>query len=83
MRESILLVKRGCKCSFDALHLKAKHKVHKLDEDQRVKFIRYIVQHHKSFFCSRLEDKAIECNGRAVAGQLFVVFARHLARFNA
>jgi hypothetical protein len=40
--------------------LLGKHRVQKLDEDQRVKLIKHISKHRDSLFCRRLEDKAIQ-----------------------
>ena len=52
-----------------------KYKVHELDEDQRVK----IVQYRDSSFCSRLEDKAIECIGKVVASRKSIMKTRTAA----
>lgn len=39
-----------------------KHKMRKLNEDQRVKLIKYITKHRGMLFCPRLKDKAIQCD---------------------
>lgn len=38
-----------------------KHKMERLDKDQRVKLLKYIANHRESLFCRRLEDRAIQC----------------------
>ena len=38
-----------------------KHKVEHLNEDQRIKIVKYIAKHRESLFCRRLDDKAIQC----------------------
>ncbi len=39
-----------------------KHKLQKLDEDRRVKLVKYIIRHRDSLFCPKLEDQATRCN---------------------
>ena len=38
-----------------------KHKIERIDEDQRVKLLKYIAEHRESLFCRKLEDRAIQC----------------------
>ena len=38
-----------------------KHKMERMDEDQRVKLLKYTAKHRESLFCRRLEDRAIQC----------------------
>ena len=37
-----------------------KHKVERINEDQRVKLLKYIVNRRESLFCRRLEDRTIQ-----------------------
>ena len=38
-----------------------KHKMERIDEDQRVKLLKYIAKHREPLFCRRLEDRAVQC----------------------
>ena len=63
-RQYLWLVSRVIGSSYTLLILRAlgKHRVHKLGENQRVKLMKYIIQHRRSLSCPRLRDKAIEYN---------------------
>jgi hypothetical protein len=63
-RHFLWLVSRVIDWSYALLILctLGKHKVQKLDEDQRVKLIKHIIKHRETLFCPRLKDKAIQCN---------------------
>ena len=50
-----------------------KHRLQKMDEDRRVKLIRYIIQDRDSLFCPVLKDRAIQC-------QLHQIRMNHLLR---
>ena len=39
----------------------SKHRLQKLDEDQRVKLVKYITQHRDFLFCSKLANKVFRC----------------------
>lgn len=39
-----------------------KHKIEHFDENQRVKFVKYIVQNKKTFFCRNFQNKIIQFN---------------------
>jgi hypothetical protein len=61
-RQFLWLISRVIGWSYALLILctLGKHRVQKLDEDQRVKLIKHISKHRDSLFCRRLEDKAIQ-----------------------
>ena len=63
-RQYLWLVSRVTDWSYALLILCAlgKDKLHRLNEDQRIKLIKYIAQHPDSLFCPKLKDKAIQCN---------------------
>jgi len=63
-RQYLWLVSRVIGWSYALLILCAlgKHKIQKLDEDQRIKLFKHITQHRDSLFCSKLKDKAVPCN---------------------
>lgn len=52
-----------------------KHKVEHLDEDQRVKLLKYVAQHRESLFCHRLEDRAIQCQFSKKCMNLISIFS--------
>lgn len=63
-RQHLWLVSRVMDWSYALLILCAlgKNKLHKLNEDQRIKLIKHIAQHPDSLFYPKLKDKAIQCN---------------------
>ena len=64
VRQFLWLVSRVIGWSYALLILctLGKHKLQKLDEDRRVKLVKYITQHRGSLFCPGLEVKAVRCN---------------------
>jgi len=62
-RQYLWLVSRVIGWSYALLILCAlgKHRLQKLDEDRRVKLVKYITQHRDSLFCPKLADKAFRC----------------------
>ena len=64
VRQYLWLVSRVIGWSYVLLILYTlgKDKLQKLDEDQRIKLVKHIVQNRDSLSCPRLEEKAIYCN---------------------
>jgi len=62
-RHFLWLISRVIGWSYALLTLCAlgKNKVEKLDEDQRVKIIKFIIQRRGSLFCSSLEEMSMTC----------------------
>lgn len=63
-RQYLWLISRVVGWSYALLILCAlgKHRIQRLDEDQRVKLIKYINKRRSSLFCPKLEDPATQCN---------------------
>jgi len=63
-RHFLWLISRVIGWSYALLTLCAlgKNKVEKLDEDQRVKITKFIIQRRGSLFCSSLEERSVTCN---------------------
>jgi len=63
-RQYLWLVSRAIGWSYALLILCAlgKSRVHKLDDDQRVRILKHLVKTRGSLLCRRLEDKAVQCN---------------------
>ncbi len=63
-RQYLRLVSIAVGWSYALLILCAlgKWRLQNLDDDQRVKILRYVFEKRGSLFCSRLEDKAVQCD---------------------
>ena len=63
-RQFLWLISRVVGWSYALLTLCAlgKNKVERMDEDQRVKIIKFIIQCRRSLFCLSLEEMSITCN---------------------
>lgn len=51
---------RLASCSFDILCL-GEMETANLNDDQRVKILRYVAKHRNLLSCTRLEKKAVQC----------------------
>ncbi len=74
VRHFLWLISKVIGWSYALLILCAlgRHKVQRLDDDQRVKLAKHIINHRTTLFCPILEDKAIECNLYQIRMSLFL-----------